>query len=360
MWPRNLYLEDVSDNVIRKLGDVLPIPRVLPGVAFTPQPEPNLKLFLANNLLTRCPKEIFDLTNLTVLSLRRNNLTEIPPAIFQLTNLTELNVSINKLKYLPVDLLELVCSKDCKLVTLNLHPNPFHMPVLGDEQSLDMEEEEAEIRCERRPGWLPRHLSTNGTFEIRLIRRTPAHFLRGGEGKQRESGFRLRLTSGNREKLATEDFSVEPVLPSRAKPTKVLSLMDMCLQTISSTYPSNTDWLEHVQSLEMFRDDPESAENSYHLKTLEDMDAQRQGGPLWCTVCRRKTLRPVAQWIEWYEIFPIFTYPNSDLPSPWNIPEYRSSNESLVPFLRQACTWACVLDRRRGLRWQPGTAGKWS
>lgn len=337
MLARDLGLEKISENVIRKLGDVLPIPHVLPGVSFTPQPEPNLKLFLANNRLTQCPKEIFDFTNLTVLSLRSNNLTEIPPAICQLTNLTELNVSMNDLKYLPVDLLELLCSPDCKLTTLVLHPNPFHLPLLVPNTV-------AEALTQDTPGWLPNPPPPNCHFGAQLIRRTPVHTRDGHQyvHRQRVWNLRLPIMSTKQAHLVTDDFRVKAVLPRHAKPTKVLSLMDICLQTISSKCPSNIDWLEQVQSLKTFKDDPASAEDSAHLRILEEMDAQRQGGTVLCTVCRRKVVRPVAQWIEWYDIFE----------GKAKVPQSALWQWEWVPFLRQACTWACVEDRTRGLGWQ--------
>lgn len=80
----------------------------------------DVQLFLYNNMLTRLPEELFQLSNLTVLSLRQNQLTHIPPAISRLVNLRDLSLSANKLKYLPWELFLLP-----KLKILNPHYNPF-------------------------------------------------------------------------------------------------------------------------------------------------------------------------------------------------------------------------------------------
>src|SRR5271156_1601586 len=85
--------------------------------------EAGLQIYLASNLLTKLPSNLFTFDNLRVLSLRHNNLTELPPAIGRLKNLAALNISYNKLRYLPFELLEL-CSQ-LQLVVFQAHPNPW-------------------------------------------------------------------------------------------------------------------------------------------------------------------------------------------------------------------------------------------
>ena len=96
---------------------------------------PQLKAFFPGNQLTSLPIELFTLSNLTVLSLRKktrleqslikglNNLECIPEAIGNLTCLFELNVSGNQLSYLPHTILNLK-----NLQYLHLYPNPFLPP----------------------------------------------------------------------------------------------------------------------------------------------------------------------------------------------------------------------------------------
>ncbi|UKZ72005.1 uncharacterized protein TrAtP1_012942 [Trichoderma atroviride] len=80
LW--SMGLEELSDGTIERLGQVANIPDVAKDVAFVPR-EPELKLFLALNRLSRLPGSLFDLTHLVVLSLRGNQLTELPPRDLQ-------------------------------------------------------------------------------------------------------------------------------------------------------------------------------------------------------------------------------------------------------------------------------------
>jgi hypothetical protein len=96
---------------------------------------PQLKVYLGpGNLLKSLPFELFTLSNLTVLSLRKkrdatklilgnNNLKYIPEAIGNLSSLWELNIAGNQLSFLPHTVLNLK-----NLQHLRLHPNPFLPP----------------------------------------------------------------------------------------------------------------------------------------------------------------------------------------------------------------------------------------
>ncbi|KAF9129934.1 hypothetical protein BGW39_003631 [Mortierella sp. 14UC] len=79
-----------------------------------------LKLFLSSNQFTTVPMHVFELHNLSVLSLRNNNIKAIPPEIGLLSNLVELSVGGNLLEHLPSQIALLP-----KLHILTIHPNPF-------------------------------------------------------------------------------------------------------------------------------------------------------------------------------------------------------------------------------------------
>ncbi|KAL8649677.1 MAG: hypothetical protein Q9226_005475 [Calogaya cf. arnoldii] len=116
---------------------------------------PNLQLYLANNLLFQMPGQLFNLLNLTVLSLRQNNLIEIPSAIGDLVNLRELNVSNNRLRWLPHEVLQLL-SKNLK--NYRFHPNPFIQPLLGQTWSIS-------TRCSTKPSTKPAFFRIDGILE---------------------------------------------------------------------------------------------------------------------------------------------------------------------------------------------------
>lgn len=331
-------------------------------MSFT-QTDPELSILLSNNRLTRCPGAIFDLQNLTVLSLRGNRLTEISPAVLNLTNLTQLNVSLNALTHLPMELLELLYDKDSKLSTLFIHPNPFHQPEQNAELVGDLDRLSAEglSNC----SWLRKPADQDG-FHARKVSRTPVHFLgwrsSHDDGKHFGSFSQFQIPD-TQSRLETEEIGQKPVLPvplpasanqnsSTVTTTKVLSLFELCLQTIPLKYPANTDWAEHVRYLGIRKNLPNyEAEEDHLVKILQDVDVQYEAGFKTCTVCRRQVVKPAAQWIEWWDIFTSHTSRTGT--SRTMSPLSANPEERLVPFLRQTCTWACVNDPIRGLSAPP-------
>ncbi|KAI5358974.1 putative SANT/Myb domain, leucine-rich repeat domain superfamily [Septoria linicola] len=89
---------------------------------------PDLQLFLATNGLISLPDELFRLHNITVLSLRNNALTELPSAINHLARLKELNVANNTIRHLPWELLDIIASRQTRVI---VHPNPLLEPLVG-------------------------------------------------------------------------------------------------------------------------------------------------------------------------------------------------------------------------------------
>jgi len=95
-------------------------------------------IFLANNEIKTLPPEFFNLSNLTVLSLRarlagslffaytytlgtgNNSIEYIPPEIAQLQALKDLDVVNNNLRFLPAEMTTMALSN------LNLHTNPWY------------------------------------------------------------------------------------------------------------------------------------------------------------------------------------------------------------------------------------------
>lgn len=370
------------------LSEIARIPNVDKGVPFEHQ-DPELKLFLSTNELAHVPRAVFDLNNLTVLSLRGNSLTELPPAILQLKNLQTLNVSQNKLKCLPVELLELVYDPKCSLESLMLHPNPWYQP--------DVEESEVPWSSEKvdrtRPGpgpegrgcrWLSQaspkpHTATY--FDGKRWTRTPVQF--SNTKGAIYSTFRINPETT---RLPTEDPDSEPALPPQnpaqervqlsgeVRTTKVHSLLELALQACSrSPYlPDLPDML------------PTDVAHAHVRNLLVDTQVRSYTGGVECTVCRRPVVKPTAEWIEWWEMFLNYqildprlarggnddhVHPEARRPLPSSVAaedlvsrvQYLTQipEERLVPFVRRACSWNCVLDTVRGLGRQPEDGARW-
>ncbi|KAK3643061.1 hypothetical protein LTR56_010435 [Elasticomyces elasticus] len=135
---------DLSDMALRSLSDstVRPLHQLIKSsfTTFTHAPSedefspltPSLTLILSRNRLASLPAELFNLSNITCLSLRNNELEELPSAIVRLTRLTELNVSGNNIQYLPWELLDLMQGGERQIL---VRPNPLLQPADLDEAS---------------------------------------------------------------------------------------------------------------------------------------------------------------------------------------------------------------------------------
>ncbi|WVQ98266.1 hypothetical protein IAU59_005389 [Kwoniella sp. CBS 9459] len=67
----------------------------------------DIEIYAGQNQLRSLPSALFEITNLTVLSLRGNKLTALPAAIGELQHLKELNISLNQITELPSTILNL-------------------------------------------------------------------------------------------------------------------------------------------------------------------------------------------------------------------------------------------------------------
>lgn len=371
-------MEHISNSTIAVASEIVRIPNVDRGVPFE-HLDPELKLFLWKNELTHVPKAVFDLNHLTVLSLRGNNLTELPPAILQLKNLQTLNVALNKLKHVPVELLELIYDPNGSLRNLMLHPNPWYQPeVVGPDAPWIAKGVDQFSEGQGPPGrgsrWLshetprPRNIAH---LDAKRWARTPVQF--SDTKGVVYSAFRIEPETTL---LPTEDLDSEPVFPSQnpaqerglysseVKTTKVHSLLELALQTCSRS--------RYLAQL------PDMLTEATHAKVrdlLVHTQVDSYTGGVRCTVCRRRIVKPTAEWIEWWELFLNFLLPGgaemhvahvnppgrqaADGESyPWVKRLTHNPEERLVPFVRRACSWKCVMDTFRGLGKQPAEGGE--
>ena len=351
----SMGLEQLSGEVIAPLAHFVRVPRVMKDVAFE-QKDPQLKLILANNRLNRLPGALFDVTNLTVLSVRNNRLTELPPAIGKLRNLVELNIAQNRLQHLPVELLNLF-NADCKLSTLHMHPNWFLHPDEGGEKFQTVEEvsgvhvpSDYILDTEPEPLEFPHGSEVPDESLPRLIsRRLGRSPLQISDSSGRIlSTFKMRR-EWTQEPLETEavykkqlrsygqgfDLEGRPVGESKAigernesNGTRVPSLLEAVMRSCAQS--------AHLAELKSFV--PEEFSNIRQLfdRALEQKDI----GGLTCSTCEKTMVVPVLEWIEWREVNKPTKFRNIK-------GKYRLDNlsdrvdEIIVPFHHRACSWRC-------------------
>ncbi|EJP65695.1 Protein LAP2 [Beauveria bassiana] len=332
----SMGLEDLSNETMTPLSQLSCIPQVSRDVAFE-QKDPELKIYLARNRLWRLPGSLFDLTFLTVLSLRDNKLTEIPASIAKLTNLRELNLAQNKLRTLPPQLLDLI-GPTGRLKKLMLFPNPFAQPdrAIGD-ISDDGNMEVHDYIVSMRVG------ATRPAILGRFLGQTPLQ-LTTSKGR-RTSRFAL---SFEYEKLPIEltrqemdDGSNEVVLEGRedalaAKQSRVPSLVEVALRACYRI-PKPEGLAQYIP------------DELHQLRTLVIQTGnQKHSGGVTCSTCRKLMVMPAVEWVEWRDLRTCYWLQaggGRDV-DPGHmaarlIPLSRAQEEIAVPFLHRACSWLC-------------------
>ncbi|KND87810.1 hypothetical protein TOPH_07600 [Tolypocladium ophioglossoides CBS 100239] len=323
----SLGLEELSNETISPLSNLSCIPLVTKDVAFE-QKEPELKVYLAMNRLRRIPGALFDLTHLTILSLRGNKLTELPPAISKLCNLKQLNVSQNRLRYLPAELLGLL-ELGGNLRNLVLHPNPFYEPDKPFEHNCDSYKVVAD---DTKP---------EPHFFTWQLGRSPLQ-LSDSRGEVL-SHFKLP-SAGMPQKIAVDasgDVQSEPpassisshvgssIRSARPRPSPVPSLVQASLRGCYSS--------AQLPELQYYMPD-----GLQHLRQLLDRATrQKEMGGITCSRCKRLLIVPTIEWVEWRELSTC-TRRREDIVRVMEVlPLSLAEDEMAVPFLYRACSWNC-------------------
>ncbi|KAK6820835.1 leucine Rich Repeat family protein [Apiospora arundinis] len=363
----SLGLERLSDTVLSSLSELSCIPLVTDGVPFEHK-DPALKIFLSGNPLIRAPGALFNLEFLSVLSLRNAQILELPPAIGNLKNLKTLNVSLTRLRYLPAELLDLMTFEG-KLKELIIHPNPFHQPDQRDNQgemfpSLSEEPEdtlllhEAEGRGEYEGrtvrAWLDKDARPKGgkestnlislpldIWQMLLAARSPIQFT-DSRGVQLSQFTLPQLPAEDGVSpftVETEDLTSPPALPRSTREndasatsfSRVPSLMEIALRSCSRT-AQREQLPEYLE-----------AGDPHHLAdTLRDLNAQAEAngnaGTVPCSTCRRAVVKPLAQWIEWWDLGMVALREQGPIGA-LNVSEL---DKLSVPFMKRACSWGCL------------------
>ncbi|PKS09429.1 hypothetical protein jhhlp_004044 [Lomentospora prolificans] len=295
----DLHLQTISNDSIAPIATLAPIPVVTQDVPFEPK-DPSVKLFLANNRLAKVPGSIFNLENLTLLSLRGNRIEELPDSIGNLRKLRELNVSQNRLRFLPSSLLKLL-GPDSKLIALSVQLNPL--------LQLD-------------PSFIARAREIDDAIDSTKISAITAYFVaRSGVQYMASNGKRINETD-----LAIpidEDSAMatpqKPEVPDNT--CRAPSLMEL---TLRKCYHSS-----------MLRELPDYLpDDSFQAlrEQLRNVLEQREAGGMHCAICGRHLITPAAQWIEWWGI-------KYNSPVGPQLP--RLHDPDVVPFLNVGCSLAC-------------------
>ncbi|PNY27506.1 Uncharacterized protein TCAP_02572 [Tolypocladium capitatum] len=323
----SLGLDELSNETVSPLSNLSCIPLVTKDVAFE-QKEPELKVYLAMNRLKRIPGALFDLTHLTILSLRGNKLTDLPPAISKLRNLKQLNVSQNRLRCLPAELLSLL-KLGGNLRNLVLHPNPFYEPDKPFEHDRDRREA---VVDDTKPELY---------FFTWRLGRSPLQ-LSDSRGEVL-SHFKL-LSTSMPQKIAVDASGDAPSeLPVSSifshvgsslrsappRPSPVPSLVEASLRSCYSS----------AQLPEMQHYMPDGLP---HLRQLLDRAArQREMGGITCSRCKRLLIVPTVEWVEWRELSTCTRRLEGLVRVTELLPLSLAEYEMAVPFLYRACSWNC-------------------
>ncbi|KAK0833620.1 hypothetical protein LTR73_001383 [Friedmanniomyces endolithicus] len=387
-----LALDRISDATLRPLHQLIKSP----FTTFTHPPSedefgpltPSLTLILSTNQLTSLPAELFNLSNITCLSLRGNHLTHLPPAIARLTRLTELNIAGNNIRYLPWETLNLLhCQGDHRQITIRPNPllqptdlsgpsplpRPNFTPVGSEDLSrfADTRETVEKMRVKHRKAGC---LNLRGELELRLklgrmlrIQHLQAESRAGTELKLcREEliylasssiqylgidGAPLRRTSGTLPDTA-DDWPATMDPSAHAPPASTTahtpSLFELALRALQRTHnlseflpaPSQTP-TPTTTSTPLSSDFPPSVASALHAAASNTASHGNEK----CSTCCREFVVARAQWVEyWFHGFPA---------------QRELSGESVLPFLRRVCSWGCARgmstlyrsNQRRGSEW---------
>ncbi|KAI7482499.1 hypothetical protein KC351_g5690 [Hortaea werneckii] len=321
---------------------------------------PSIQLFLSRNRLAALPAELFSLTNITVLSLRNNDLRYIPPAVSRLSNLTELNVAGNSIRYLPWEVLGLLHSPD-KQRQINVQPNPlwqpcdlsgpspfrsanFTSPMTADDLSRWADARDSidtmRARYEAEHG----KLCTRGELELRLKlgRMMRTQYLQEASRAGRE----VRLSRDELIYLASStiryfgpdgtllrqprisqaegpDFSATLESTNREPSSNgshlVPSLFETALRRLQVDY-NLLEFMPHLSDSGMST----SLSSAIRRATSNVLC----NGNETCSLCGKNFVIARAEWMEyWFHGFSS---------------QQELTPESVLPFLRRACSWNCA------------------
>ena len=329
---------------------------------------PSIQLFLSGNKLQSLPHELFTLANISVLSLRNNELTGIPPSISSLTDLKELNIAQNSITYLPWEMFDVMhCRGNHRQITTR--PNPLIDPVrdLGGPRPLP--------RPRVTPGEFKEHLSRWGETNGAFFQKMREWYSEEGEQWTMRHELELRLKLGRlkrtnylqeasragaeiqlcNEQLIYLSSSAVRYFDVDSSPLR-LGGVGKASNDEHEVYRAVVDPLIHAQPLHERRSVPSLFEialrhtqATFNLQDSDELpddlpesitDALRlaakgaEVGNEVCSECGTKFIIARAEWMEyWFNGFPS---------------QECLTRETILPFMRRACSWACARPSEMG------------
>lgn len=311
-------------------------------VAFE-QRDPQIKVFLSNNLIRAFPVDLLNVEHLTVLSLRANRIARIPPSIAKLKNLETLNLAQNWIRYFPAEMLELL-QKGTKLRNFQFQPNSFWVPndpIADKSGAEEYEQRTFGARPETRL-----HSDWSGLTTL-LEWRTPVHFL----DSTLRAHTKFTLPAVDPVVLLHSALPLEPftelATPRQlaaelrkngdtskvVNPRGVKSLFELAI--IKCAESGQADWI-----LSQLRDESGFFPD-YLAPAIERAGEIYSEKGLRCSVCGRSTVMPLAQWVEFRSIWRMQVTADST-GEVHKLLRLGRSEDKPLPFLRVGCSWTCV------------------
>ena len=321
-----------------------------------------LQLFLQKNLLRNLPAELWNLENLTVLSLRNNKLTYIPPSIARLQHLRELNIACNRLRYLPWELLKLIggegdLNTNGPLRSVTILPNPLF-------QALRITQNSAEAYVIPADGG--KNMDKAQSFREIMQSTSDA-------AASKEAAWFEKLHQSYSDILHRQDESkpgshvswntVKPIYMS-STPVIYFDVDGSPLDSNSFPAPSRIPHTNHALLFTLHLDEDHrimkpSASRVHSLFELATLRAQNvstlpllpedipntifktattireEEGERRCSVCNRSYIIPRTEWVEFWHRVPVHVLTPERLTA-------SGLDELFLPFLRRGCSWGCV------------------
>lgn len=354
-------MTSISQGLLEPISHIAPIPNVTKDVAFE-QKDPEIKVFLSNNLLRSFPVDLFNVEHLTVLSLRHNRLTTLPPSIGKLKNLNTLNIAQNSIRFLPAELLTLF-QKGGKLQSFQFQPNPFWAPATTTSNNVGADEYETRTFS---PHPNPKIEYPWIGLTTRLLSRTPVQFIDSSQKPYTRFALPpirgLSVPATRVPPLEIEPFSqlatpkvlhreVADDMSKVVNPKGAKSLFELALRACAQS--GQADWI----AAELRRDGEGECWPAHLADAVERVVEIERDGGVECAVCGRETSMPLVRWVEFRQIGRTQVVVDAAAAAggggggneECRFMGLGGVSEGPVPFMRVGCSWSCVPARTEEL-----------